>query len=79
MEVEANKYVLVLNNFQVLGEHGCRALTAPLAFVLVYFFSVCALLWPSIIMCSFPFVSVVHACESFFLPQAPLFFPVPFL
>lgn len=84
VEVTNNKFIpfffffLVLNNFQVLSELGCCALvTAPLL-VSQLLFSVCALLWCSI-MCSFPFVSIVHACESFFLPQAPLFFLVPFL
>lgn len=73
-------FFLVLNNFQVLSQLGCCALvTSPLLVSLIIFQRVCALLWCSIIMCSFPFVSIVHACESFFLPQAPLFFLVPFL
>lgn len=79
--------------FQVTGtyrcccELGCRALvTSPLLVSLLLFIyliftfsSICVWLWCSIIMCCFPFVSIVHACESFFLPQAPLFSPVPFL
>lgn len=43
----------------------------PLACVLVIL--LCVLLWCSATICSFPFVSIMHACESFFLPRPPCF------